>query len=1682
MACTIIYKGQKFNSDEEFLAYARLNRLADVNAVISSTLFKQKAGTTMKSASPKAVGEMKEWLKRIGVEVKPLADYLSSDINGMADYLDAAVSIAQGKEDVALVEEGMHFMEEIVRQTNPILHTTLLNQITAAPEYREVMDEYGNDPSYQIAGKPNIVKLKREALVKALSNAYVTKDDPRSWLQKVIDWFRQLFEKAKFIPFQALDQVEDELFNFTNRNRDLAKFIVENMNKTTTREVEFMETDTEGVASLKTKKIVNENFNYTLFKQAYEAGDYGSILTFAVDQLSNNGPIEEAENSDGYWKTVDSLFGGDEEMAIKVLSASGKFYQKTPSTEEQKRIEDALTQKLQDFTIKKIPTIRKDVGGEEEPSNKYIKTIAGVISDVLKRVTDVAKEQVKKLYRGKDYLNNRTDEQKRDDKSKAMNGDSIHKDAEEISNAALNPDGTVMTRDRVNLSGYKPATLPAVYNALKNYLLGDDNGSVGLLYTYPVGTKFKIEQIVYDDKKDEAGTLDFLALMPDGKMEIIDWKSMGFNLARNPDIPQNKRQQHQFQLNEYRQILVKAYGVKYQDITARTIPIHVQYRMKSVKDSEGKRITVPKMVGITIGKVNVKDETESYLLGVVPDDQTSGNAEVDSLVLSLRSWYKKLYERRITPEEKEMRDSEAATLSTAIRNLQVAQNFDPIVNQAALFEANATKILAKYTQLSKKPISDLSRDTLNEALAELKSIIYVAEKYANLDDVFLSAYPEDLSEKQQKTFNAIKNVTYAAKAKRGALFNLLTEFAVNIAENEGVRDINMAERELQGFIKDFRALGEQSNKALQTWFSLFTKAKGKAKIRTQETLDTYSKVYTDFVNWSGGKTGKELLATISQKDNHELIDEVSGDMWSSLNKAKANNDKKWVEDNVDRAEYNRLYKESYAKKKTWVEDDIYNGDEEEVARQKNARLVAFNEIYSLDSPNFYGFDNWIVKKTLKRDAWETPEYKALKRSENAPALAMWKFIRSINGRAMKSGYLPSRRSLQFLPFMKASALQRVFGSDEGMWKAMMGSAKDKLTVQIDDEFDNSRKDPETGEQKRTIPKPFTTDISLETKDGKKDYSQISHDINKIIPAYIKSVIEYEAHSDLEDIAETLIMLEQSKKHLEINKQGDIVMKNGVPEKFAGNERNTQVLQSYVDSQLYRSNLSAGIGDKFLNIMSGGDENKKLSAMKTIQAANKLTQLKALAIKLSIGIPNAFGSNLQGLINSGRFYKGRDFGSSEIKVIGSYFRSPEGNIELGLLDYFQLLPDELLKHTERKNAQGLFEKIKYWSMSDLLMTNLSIPDNIIHLANGRAFIENTMVEGGKLVNIREYLRSLPEWKTRYDRAITSPEQMKQIEKEFEPKVKLLQQTRALKKVAIINAKGYLEIPGIKRDSDDVAKYRSYMIQTGNNITGKMSDESKRLYTDDIIKRSFMMFKNWIVPLGEIRFSEFKYNKSLDKWDYGRTRLFWKTAAHLGIKNIARIKDIVTATPKGIKIMDEILQRKKDDYFKKHGAELTITEQEWYDLMRGEIKRALRDASYALSLISMVLWAHIAAPPPDSDEQTQNLFKLLAKNINKSADELWFYYNPTSFDSIVRGTVLPSIGVLTDAEKVIEHTAKWVGGVAFENQKWIDAAHPTKALLNMFPISSQFASEFLPAFYPDVAKELGIRVNPQSRPNR
>ncbi len=1626
MACQYNYNGEWVTEDE----------LRDI--------FANLGGLVQTKASPKTIAKMKQWLDKAGISLATISTESEKmafgDVNGVAILLDRVIKVAEGKESEALTEEAMHFLTAMIKQGNRELYNKMMNRIGSMDMYTQVKKAYKDDQRYKNEdGSLNVIKLKEETIGKVLAEYQINGDNQedagllarlKSWWAQILSWLQSLVT-SNGDPFsqaiKEMDTIDPSLID-KERIQQIAKDINDNYSK--------------------------GNFIHDALQEMYNEGKYTEIVQEIGAQLNDKA---------SYLLTLENL-GFNEKLVTEILTLRGEYAQ----LQEQPNPFKAIKDRNKEYNLTKHED-NNDVDDENKGSY-YTITIDGK-NQVIDRVTDKAKRDNKRKG-GRDYLAEASEEQQETWKKIALQGTTGHSDIENIINQAIDENGELKPRSEISLL-LKKATNSGIYNKFVQYLLGDDTHE-GFLSTFPAGTKFNTELQVLDPGAKStvegkqlvgrAGTIDLLAILPDGSGKIYDWKFMGL-LLNKPDQNFLKRTQHAIQLGEYKRIL-GTLGIK--NVQGFTIPIHAEYKYLTDKDTGEK---VPILNDVAMGSVRMKDEERTPLLSVVPEGQSSGNEQVDILVKRLTAKYNRVWKKPTTEDEYDNKKDILNQLSTAIRNLQVALNFDPLAAEAINYTNSVNAISEKYKNID---FSTYTKEQKDAAIEDLQDSINTSDYYSSIDEAFISQYgTTNLSDKQKATLDSLRETSAIAKEKADELIKVLERLVDTIAKNEDFNNYLTPEKEAANLTNSFTETGFVPVKSLQLATRIIVRERSNDSIKINHESDKFKDLYLAAIK----ENGHNIFDIIADKNTHQLIPIVEKKFYNEMKQARQRKDVKYIKDNINYDAYKTALKDRIEKKVKRIDDTTYSTDEKQNKKRKDGEKIRAYKQLDFTNPGFFGWEDReflsLIRNTQKDLDHKTTQYSSLKPA----ALALHEYFVSLNEKAKEAGYLKREHSKLFLPFITGTMLQRL-NQNGGKLSSLRNSIADQFLVQDIDKTPYGRINEETGELERNVPVYFTSNF--------KDINDYSKDLSLLGTKYIQALQEYETSTALENTFLALHKVEQNKGHLQ-TERGKVIFEGEKPKIFEGNEKNANLLQKYIDDQLYGvSEENDTLVDKLLDatIKKGNEEeksNKKLSIKKTIQFGNLMTQQLAVGFKALVAIPNYVGAHIQSSINSSNYFNAGEYFSAHGRVVTSSLT----NIEKGCMHFLVPLNENigLEKRREIARKESLSKYLGTWTFNDAMMSTNRIPDKAHELTNALVWMRNTMLdENGNLVNIRQYYKT--KIADRYDK---NHENLKAAEKKLDQDVKDAKEKLAITKIAKFDEAGNFIIPGLNSNNSNIAAYRAKVIEYGRYITGQMSRENKADYRRNIIARSFMMFKNWIPKQVSLRALDIHKNPILDEWEYGRTRLFFKTWTHLGWQNILKIRHLTNATPEGIKIMREMLEEKKEDYFKKTGQQLEITDAEFFDMVRKELKSEYKELAILIGLLGMILTAKLALPPDDDDKSKANFYKQTLRAINKVSDELYFYWSPTSAQSITRGTVLPSLAILSKVISLGEHVGTEIFAVNWKKGEFFDKDireknNTLKYFIELTPIASQFSSEILPIVDPELSKSLGYHLTTISRPTQ
>lgn len=1523
-------------------------------------MFSKKANTVSSKASPETVKVIKDMLTRMGIDFQTVSNIVVNGIrqeaNGAALIMQKLVQVVEGKDDVALTEEAMHFVVEILEQKDPKLFNQLLKEINNYNMLKEVMAEYGADPNYQIDGKPNIRKLKKEAIAKVLAEVVISKMEgvtekpellakAQTWWQKFIEMFKNLLISSGF--------------------------------------------DTAAI------KVIT-----------------GEAIGTAEDI--------RAEESD-------------------------VFLQSTKS--KQDTIFD---------TIKNISnSIKKDDDGYSSNGRK-----------IPRRVTDLVSDWYDRIFKSGDI--EKSDYAKAFDDLRAEKGTAGHSDIEHAFKMFVDENG-YLRPEPLDDSEYVSQLDP---NSRDFYELLRDNLEARLKSFGP-NTRFMSEVIVYDAKRNMAGTIDFIAIQENGKINVLDWKFMNLNTEKYSDVPWYKVASWNLQMEQYQLILKNMLNVKNDSFgQTRMIPIIAEYEGANPKEG-----VLPFLSEIRIGDVNVQNITEDYLIPVGLESESSGDDKIDKLIDKLNAVYAKLSKVKALPSQKLSKAEQLNALFSAVRQLQMKKNIKPLIYQAKVLSKQIQATIDEFNNawkgLDPKNIDVAAINKFTNTIMDAEEAI---QTYATLDTDLRFLFQGELSEEDKQLREDLRQASDKARDLAAELVEVKNQFAEEtIAKKQGVEKMLTPEKIVKGISKWFASTSNIQIKAVQTLYKMANKAFGYAAQDTIDETQKLAKLQEAFLKMAASKglDSKNMFNMLMKKGKNELIDQYNTDFYTQLNQAIGKRNFEWILANIDIPKYNKFLKEKIEEEIQYINDKarVEEGEEREKIIEREIKKV--RERYDTSTQDGRGWLQYDLIKKYPVDSWESAEWKEL--VANKPAKDFYDYIIERNKYYTSIGYIHAKQTRVFLPWVRKGMMEKIMmGGKVSLGEQFLRS------ISVDEgDIGYGEIDPLTGRPINKVPIYFTSEIE----------GEYSTDLFKTMALYNEMAIKFKHLSDIEAQARLLISVERNKKAIATSAYGKTVYKDGVIQYTPDNNDNTQILedmvkaivygQKFIESETFDQllgkigNVGEKLNDKLdklgikYRLFPENLAGRQISVNKVINQLNNTFQLNALGLNVLSASSNLLGGTAQSIINAGTYFTAEDYAATEYWLTMAKMQGDNKNMKIAALQYFLPLSDATNRELVKKLSVS---KLTQEGVQDFLMILMKNSDEHVQTVNFFSFLRNSIVVDGEVVNAREYLRSQPEYKSKYQ---GTAQERKAFKDKFEKDVlKLINEKGVLAVSKIEN--GELVIPGVNRKSDSVLELRRKVQSLTKNALGNLSEDDVRKINLNVYGKSFMLFKNWIPRLADVRYGNLKYNSASDAYEWGRMRNVFRIMSEDITHSLGNLYSILKGNDRGAEFMRQLYEKKKADYEADTGKELEMDDTMFMDLVTQNVKAQMLDLITLLTLVS--LYAGVKAYQPDDDDESKNAHKFFVKATDKFKDELLYFYNPTSVMGLVSNGVFPAMALIDNYGTVLKNFMLENYYIATGDQEAAEDNFVLKYTMRSVPGASAFAS-WLPIFLPDAAKELGIRSQSQ-----
>ena len=225
----------------------------------------------------------------------------------------------------------------------------------------------------------------------------------------------------------------------------------------------------------------------------------------------------------------------------------------------------------------------------------------------------------------------------------------------------------------------------------------------------------------------------------------------------------------------------------------------------------------------------------------------------------------------------------------------------------------------------------------------------------------------------------------------------------------------------------------------------------------------------------------------------------------------------------------------------------------------------------------------------------------------------------------------------------------------------------------------------------------------------------------------------------------------------------------------------------------------------------------------------------------------------------------------------------------------------------------------------------------------------------------------------------------------------------------NGKVIIEGLDLNQEKDylELLKFRDKVRRVGAEVTGNTSESDKQLAGNTLTSQLLLQFRRWILPMANSRFGDLKHNVNLEEYQIGKYRSTFQGLVNKRITTVLGeyIKDQKSAT------FDDILIEKWNE------AKVLNPNIEFEEFRNLYIQN-LRSVATELILIGLLAGLKVWM----DDDEDQNIGqKVLSRALTRTSSELTFWFNPSSFLSILR-TPVPAVNLLGDLSSLMSNTGK------------------------------------------------------------
>jgi len=1007
---------------------------------------------------------------------------------------------------------------------------------------------------------------------------------------------------------------------------------------------------------------------------------------------------------------------------------------------------------------------------------------------------------------------------------------------------------------------------------------------------------------------------------------------------------------------------------------------------------------VPKVKGIRKSRlVQISTESDAEgklskveLIGEIPvAGESTGNAKLDSKLEGLYNKFYKLLKAKPPKDAAERKAYYARvdSIKDTIINLHLRKGYATIIDNATTDLEYVNKILNKEDVsiedlTTAKEVTDLYGDIME----------FIDDSGLTKENEAALAFIQRKSIKAAKTINEKIMLIQQAEA---------SNYGISVPLDAISKQVGFLE-------KNFRAISTVNHPMIAY---LYEKVKRALYVSEQENNALRAEIIQhreEVKKWasSHGLSLQEAIDKIINKKTGNLIGVVKPDYFVKQSEARAAKNLAWFKENVtlDVDVYNKELK-------AFTESTMSYTYSKNPAKNKQKQEELIAEFKAIESNLMESHYTRI--RTDKESEWFSEEWKELNKSDNKALKDFYDFFIKTTSQMAKT--LPHfNHKYTFLPSVRKTLMEQLGNVADG--KGLFENVRSRMSVN-ELNTNSGAVNEMTGETGGEVPLYFVEGIKPEDK---------SYDLFRVLQIFGEMASNYKNMSEIEN--STLAALEILKGQEAYSSSAFNPLGVKISPMTQNPQKSTQANEGWVE--MY---------EDFMNYFVYGVRTKNPSKVtEMLDSLNKFTSFNLLGLApfpaMAALVANASNTQIQ-IARNIYFNEGQFAKSLWMLTGGRAIGGNEKEIAFGLL---QLLTPTIDIRAEAKNRR-LSTKIQVRTVTvDHFYVMLRETDQFNQSAVALSMLQNaTVTKDGRIRLLSDYAKDL-----RPDNYYDKDTDRKKIDAEIAEKMKSV---KSIMDLTSVDDKGILRIEGIPELSmETLMEFRQMIRQVNKNIIGNM--DANDIFTAKVNAwvRPFLLFRNWMPRMIEERFGELRYNRELQRAEFGRYKTFFKHLTTVAKDENNRLKWSMAIG---------VIEAAKIEYLKQVALNSNIaddiSEMEFIDMYKENMR-----ASYAglaiTAAVLMFIFASIRAFDDDDDENLTASQKLQLKLLRRAYSEMSMFANPVEAINILKSPTA-SLAPLVTLGRALNHSVKELTGWGINDEEMQFKAKPMKFWMNFNPLA-------------------------------